>query len=264
MLMTKLSSPHMYQKIPKIIHYCWLSGDEYPKLIEECITSWKKVLPDYEIMLWDTNRFDVESVPYVKEAFEAKKYAFCADYIRIYALYKFGGIYLDSDVMVHKPFEPFLNLHSFSSVEFHSYFLYAHILNKKERLVGIEAAVLGAEKGASWLKDVLDYYEGRHFSLKPQILKKNIMPRVIARVLHEKYGFQYYPVFQRLSNGMEVYPAEVFSSKIADGSPIKYSTHLGANSWGFGESKTHNLIKAILGKLHLLELTQKVRGINKH
>ena len=171
-------------RIPKIIHFCWLSDDPFPANIQECIDSWKRVLPDYEIIKWDRKRFDIESVPYVKEAYEAKKYAFCADYIRIYALYHYGGIYLDSDVMVYKSFEPFLNLHSFSSVEFHSYFLYAHISNKQERLVGIEAAVLGAEKGASWLKDVLEYYNGRHFSLNSKELKKNIMPRVIARVLH--------------------------------------------------------------------------------
>lgn len=250
--------------IPKIIHFCWLSDDPFPASIQACIDSWKRVLPDYEIIKWDRKKFDIESVPYVKEAYEAKKYAFCADYIRIYALYHYGGIYLDSDVMVYKPFEPFLNLHSFSSVEFHSYFLYAHISNKQERLVGIEAAVLGAEKGASWLNDVLKYYDGRHFTLNSKELKKNIMPRVIARVLHAKYGFQYYPIFQRLTNGMEVYPAEVFSSKAADGCPIKYSTHLGANSWGFGGNETHNKIRNILEKLHLLSFTRKLRGISEH
>ncbi len=248
-------------RIPKIIHICWLSDDPFPANIQECIDSWKRVLPDYEIMKWDRKRFDVESVPYVKEAYEARKYAFCADYIRIYALYHYGGIYLDSDVMVYKSFDPFMNLHSFSSVEFHAYFLYAHISNKKERLVGIEAAVLGAEKGASWLKDVLDYYEGRHFTLNSKKLKNNIMPRVIARVLHSKYGFEYCPVFQRLSNGMEIYPAEVFSSKRADGCPIKYSTHLGANSWGF---RNRNLIRDILEKLHLLHFTRMFRGISEH
>ena len=90
------------------------------------------------------------------------------------------------------------------------------------------------------------------------------MPRVIARVLHAKYGFQYYPIFQRLTNGMEVYPAEVFSSKSADGCPIKYSTHLGANSWGFGGNETHNKIRNVLEKLHLLSLTRKLRGISEH
>ena len=86
--------------IPKQIHLCWLSGDPYPAKIEKCLASWKKHLPDYEVVLWDTERFDLESVPWVKQAFEAKKYAFAADYIRFYALYNYGGIYLDSDVEV--------------------------------------------------------------------------------------------------------------------------------------------------------------------
>lgn len=251
-------------RIPKIIHFCWLSDEPYPAKIQECIKTWESVLPDYEIIKWDRKRFDVESVPYVKEAFRAKKYAFCADYIRIYALYKYGGIYLDSDVMVYKSFNPFLDLHSFSSVEFHSYFLYANIPNKKERLIGIEAAVLGAEKDASWLKDILDYYEGRHFSLKAHDLKTNIMPRLIARILHKRYGFQYSPVFQRLANGMEIYPAEVFSSKNADGSAIKYSTHLGANSWGEGVNTTRNYLRVILKKIHLLGFMRSIRGISEH
>lgn len=84
--------------IPKKIHFCWLSGDEFPPLIQYCIDTWEKVLPDYEIILWDTKRFDINSIAWVKEAFEAKKYAFAADYIRLYAVYTEGGIYLDSDV----------------------------------------------------------------------------------------------------------------------------------------------------------------------
>ena len=78
--------------IPKLIHLCWLSGDPYPPKIQYCIDSWKKFLPDYEIMLWDTSRFDVNSLPWTKQAFEAKKYAFVADFIRLYAVYNFGGI----------------------------------------------------------------------------------------------------------------------------------------------------------------------------
>ena len=245
--------------IPKIIHYCWLSNDPFPDKIQQCIDSWKKVLPDYEFIKWDTKHFDINSVPYVKEAFEAKKYAFCADYIRIYALYNYGGIYLDSDVMVYKSFEPFLELKGFSSIEFHSYLLYAHVADKRRRLVGIEAAVLGAEKGSQWLKDILDYYSRQHFSLKQKDLKNNIMPRLIARVLHEKYGFIYFPVFQRLSNGVEIYPAEVFSSKDADGTPIKYTSHLGANSWQISSSR--NKIRSILEKMHLLTFVRKLRGI---
>ena len=104
--------------IPKIIHLCWLSGDEYPPMIKKCIESWKRYLPDYEIMLWDTKRFDVNSVLWTKQAFECKKYAFAADYIRLYALYHYGGIYLDSDVLVYKSFDDLLDLPYFIGEDF--------------------------------------------------------------------------------------------------------------------------------------------------
>ena len=81
--------------IPKKIHLCWLSGDDYPAKISKCIESWKKHLPDYEIVLWDTKRFDLSQSQWVSQAFEARKYAFAADYIRFYALYHDGGIYLE-------------------------------------------------------------------------------------------------------------------------------------------------------------------------
>ena len=96
--------------IPKIIHFCWLSDDPYPKKIQFCLDTWKKKLPDYEIMLWDFNRFPKDKSVWVSEAFDARKYAFAADYIRFYALYNYGGIYLDSDVEVIKNFDDFLHL----------------------------------------------------------------------------------------------------------------------------------------------------------
>ena len=96
--------------IPKIIHLCWLSGDPYPTEIKKCLDTWKKYLPNYEIWVWDTKRFDINSTIWTKQAFEANKYAFAADYIRLFALYNYGGIYLDSDVLVYKSFDPLLNL----------------------------------------------------------------------------------------------------------------------------------------------------------
>ena len=86
----------MLNKIPKIIHYCWLSGEDKPPFIQKCISSWKKVMPDYEIWCWDTKRFDIHSVKFVEEAYNVKKWAFAADYIRLYALYNYGGIYLEN------------------------------------------------------------------------------------------------------------------------------------------------------------------------
>ena len=82
-------NPYLNERnmIPKIIHLCWLSGDPYPEEIQKCLDTWKEHLPDYEVWLWDTKRFDISSATWTRQAFEAKKYAFAADYIRLYALY---------------------------------------------------------------------------------------------------------------------------------------------------------------------------------
>ena len=91
--------------IPKIIHYCWLSGDPIPANYQRCMDTWKKQLPDYELVLWDTQRFDINSTPWTKQALDVKLYACAADYIRLYAVYHFGGIYIDMDIEVLKPFD---------------------------------------------------------------------------------------------------------------------------------------------------------------
>lgn len=137
-------------KIPKIIHYCWLSGEAYPELIQKCMDSWKEVLSDYEFVCWDTKKFDVNSCVYTKEAFEAKKYAFVSDYIRLYALYNYGGIYLDTDIEVLKKFDPLLNNRAFTCFE-NSY--------------SVAAWIFGSEKGNPIFKEFLDHYEGRKFLL---------------------------------------------------------------------------------------------------
>ena len=116
--------------IPKIIHYCWLSENPVPEDMLRYMATWKEHLSDYEFIKWDFNRFDINSSVWVKEAFENKKYAFAADYIRFYALYHMGGIYLDSDVEVLKSFDDLLDL---------PYFVGA------EKAQTPEAAVIGAE-----------------------------------------------------------------------------------------------------------------------
>ena len=94
--------------IPKIIHYCWFGGNPLPKSAIKCINSWRKFCPDYEIIEWNEKNFDVSVNKYVKEAYDAKKYAFVSDYARLYALYTHGGIYLDTDVEVLKSFDDLL------------------------------------------------------------------------------------------------------------------------------------------------------------
>lgn len=134
--------------IPKIIHLCWLSGDPYPPEVQKCLNTWKEQLPDYEIWLWDTQRFDINSTLWTRQAFEAKKYAFAADYIRLYALYHFGGIYLDSDVLVYKSFNPLLHLPYFIGCD---------------QIGSFEAAVIGCEKGCKWIGDILSSYQKAQF-----------------------------------------------------------------------------------------------------
>ena len=95
--------------IPKIIHYCWLSNDPIPQKLKECMETWKEKLPDYEFILWNFDRFDKNSSIWVQQAFDNKKYAFAADYIRLFAIYNYGGIYMDMDIEVLKDFESLLN-----------------------------------------------------------------------------------------------------------------------------------------------------------
>lgn len=134
--------------IPKIIHYCWLSGDPFPAEIQQCIDSWHKYLPDYEFRLWDTKRFDIESTAWTSQSFKAHKYAFAADYIRLYALYNYGGIYLDADVLVYKSFDELLSLPYFIGCD---------------QIGAFEAAVIGAEEGCKWIGDILSHYNERQF-----------------------------------------------------------------------------------------------------
>ncbi|MBP5211142.1 MAG: glycosyl transferase [Bacteroidales bacterium] len=159
--------------IPKVFHLCWLSGDPYPKQIKFCIDSWKKYNPDYEIVLWDTKRFDVNSTPWTAQAFKAGKYAFVADYIRLYAVYNYGGIYLDSDVEVIRSFDDVLHL---------PYFIGSETVPDS-----IEIAAFGAEKGNHWVKAGLDYYKDRNFIREDGEMDLEVQPRIMSNIISEKF-----------------------------------------------------------------------------
>lgn len=134
--------------IPKKIHYCWFGRGEMPKLMKKCIKSWKKYCPDWEIVRWDEDRFDVNSTLWTKQAYEAKKYAFVADYVRIKALTECGGVYLDTDQELIKPLTSFLC---------HSCFV--GFMDK----TNISAGVIGAEAGHPMMRRMLEYYQDRPF-----------------------------------------------------------------------------------------------------
>lgn len=220
--------------IPKLIHFCWLSGEERPLKVEQCLASWQRHLADYEIAIWDQESFDIESVPYVREACAARRWAFAADYIRLWALYHYGGIYLDSDVYVHQSLDPFLNHRCFSSKEFHTRMFYDSLkretdLNDTEGL-GIEAAVIGAEAGHPFIKTCLDYYEGLHFIDDMNYIGTVMLPRIMTHIAVERFGYRYDPVYQVLEEGIVLYPPDVLSRPGPD-SLIKYASHLCFQSW---------------------------------
>lgn len=226
--------------IPKIIHYCWFSGEPLPKNAEECIASWKKFLPDYEIKKWTTEDFDMDSVPFVKDAYENKKWAYVTDYIRHYALCKFGGVYLDSDVLVLKDFSPLLDAGFVSAVEFHPG--EEHIPYIKERTneqgmriskeikvpgIGIQAAILATIPNHPLNRKCLDFYSTQ--SLSNVLENKYTAPTVISYNA-EEYGFTYLDNEQNLSEGIHLYPSRIFAN-FNQVSSESFAVHCCYGSW---------------------------------
>ena len=218
--------------IPKIIHYCWLSGEPYPELVQRCMRSWMEKLPDYEFVLWDANHFDVQSVPWVEQACNAKKWAFAADYIRLYALYNCGGIYLDSDVEVLKPFDDLLDRPYFFGRE--------HTPDCIENQDSIEAATFGAEKGLPFLKSAMAFYESHDFCDKNGFLNTTTLPTVMARVLRDK--------------PLEILPMDYFSPKNTRTLALEmtkntYSIHHFNGSWHSLAQQKHVALRTKLCKV---------------
>lgn len=143
--------------IPKKIHYCWFGGNPLPELAQRCIASWKKFCPDYEIVEWNEDNFDVSFCDFAKEAFAAKKWAFLSDCARLEIVYREGGIYLDTDVELLKSLDDFLCYPAFFGTE------------KDNGTDGgwINTGVgFGAEKGNGMVGEMLRVYKQQHF-LKP-------------------------------------------------------------------------------------------------
>lgn len=228
--------------IPKIIHYCWLTNNPFPKKIEQCINSWKNLLPDYEFVLWNLDIRDIQTSIWVKEAYEAKKYAFAADYIRFYALYNKGGIYLDSDVEVVKPFDDLLEL--------------PYFLGRENVSNNIEAAAMGCQPGLPWIKECLDYYEGRHFINQGNQLDTKPLPLIMQEMISSKYGLIDIdsPLnFDRNNSKIQTLPSEFFSPKNYMNQKIHvtgntYCIHHFTSSWRSTKDIFLNRIEGMFGK----------------
>ena len=183
--------------IPKIIHYCWFGGKDKPKDVRLCIDSWKKYLPEYKIIEWNENNFDVDnSNQYVKEAYKNKKWAFVSDYVRLLALYEHGGLYFDTDVEVFKPFDELLNNNCFFGFETKDY---------------VASAVIGCEAGHELIKIFLQSYEKRRFIKEDGSfdITTNV---IILTDLLKTYGIKPNGKYQKLRENITIFPQYYFSS----------------------------------------------------
>ena len=151
--------------ISKIIHYCWFGGNPKPELVERCMESWHRCMPDWTYMEWSESNFDIAAAPlYVRQAYEAKKYAFVSDYVRLWALEQYGGVYLDTDVEVIRAFDDErLTISGKSLLEDTAF------IGFEESLAHLPGTcVMGCEAHSKWVKDMLATYEGAEFVKKQE------------------------------------------------------------------------------------------------
>ena len=219
--------------IPKIIHYIWLGEEEPSASIYSCIESWRKLMPDYQFMKWDNQVVDQLDFPFVKEAFQVKKWAFASDVIRLWALYEFGGIYLDTDVMVYKSFDDLLDNHAFIGRE-----CCLQIMGNRTEY-HLTSFCFGAEPKNEYIKRCLHYYKKRHFILSEQSYLPNYLKYDMrnASYIHSEIArtIGYDPSAlanpeQKSEDGMlTIYPYPYFADNTI--SDKAYCHHMSFGSW---------------------------------
>lgn len=188
---------------PKKIHYCWFGRNPLPESAQKCIASWRKYFPDYEIVEWNEDNFDVNIIPYTREAYEAKKYAFVSDYARFWILYHHGGLYFDTDVEVIRPMDDIIAEDAFLGFE---------INPSKEVPAGAvnPGLGMGTEAGLDVYREILDYYSKLRFILPDGT--HNVTDAVVNITTREmaKRGIKDVAGIQKVA-GISVYPADYFN-----------------------------------------------------
>lgn len=188
--------------IPKTIHYCWFGRNPLPDSAVKCINSWRKFFPDYEIKEWNEDNFDVNSIPYTAEAYEARKYAFVSDYARFWILYHHGGVYFDTDVEVIKPMDDILEKGPFMGIE-------VECGDRQHYPMVAPGLGIAVEAGHIVYKKMIDYYSRVHFMGSNGMLDhETVVPRT-TRVLVES-GLQPSNDLQEIA-GIWIYPKDFFN-----------------------------------------------------
>lgn len=238
--------------IPKVIHYCWFGRGEMPQLAKDCIASWHKYMPDWEYKLWNEDNFDVDIIPYTKEAYEAKKYAFVSDYVRLWALEREGGLYMDVDFEVYKSFEDLSGYHAFAGFEGSKY-------------SPVMMGVIASEPHGFWVSEQLNHYQYRHFIKENGTLDLTTNVQFVTSKMREKGLIQ---------NGLEqdyydlhIFPVDYFCPKQTTGEFFRtentYCEHKGLNSWACHEKSWKSMVSKVLGRkgmIKLIKLKRKLFG----
>ena len=190
--------------VPKIIHYCWFGGAPMPPSVQNCIDSWKKYCPDYELRLWDEKSFPLSSCSYVQEDYRNRKWAFVTDYVRFDVLYRYGGVYFDTDVELIRGIDDLVAKGPFMAMEGESECMVATGLG------------MASDKGNPLLKEILDYYHNAHFEEENGYLStRNTVVEIVSNLLKKK-GFRNENRIQEIA-GFTIYPPSWFC-------PYDYST----------------------------------------
>lgn len=247
--------------IPKVIHYCWFGGNPLPESAINCINSWKKFLPDYEIKEWNEDNFDVNMIPYTQEAYQAKKYAFVSDYARFWILYNHGGLYFDTDVEVIRNMDHIIGQGAYMGIE---------KLNPRICDVNTSSMVnpglgLGVEKLNPIYKEVIEYYNQLHWCDENGIQLEGTVVHHTTAILR-RHGFLPQNKLQ-IIDGIYIYPSDVFcpmdsTTGITVITPNTVSIHLYTCSWldqkslRFRLHKLKNRLIGILGEGIVLKLSR--------
>ena len=239
--------------IPRIIHYCWFGKGTMPVLVQECIDSWKKYLPDYTMRLWNEDNFDISSSPlYVQEAYEAKKYAFVSDYVRLWALEREGGLYMDVDFEVYKPFDDLMD----------KYAAFAGYKGSKKSPVMM--GVLAAQAHHQWIQGMMATYADRRFVKEDGSLDMTPNTGYFYEWM-TKQGFVGDGV-EKDWNGVHILPVECFCPGLTTGENLRcertYCEHKGLHSWS-GNGGWKNKVLKLVGnkwKIRLIKFKRKILG----
>ena len=181
--------------IPKTIHLIWFGGAPFPPVVQKCVDSWKALCPEYKIVIWNEETFDLNSNLFVEEAAKAKKWAFVSDYVRLYALYNYGGVYIDSDVEVLKNFDELLEDE--------------HVVTGYSNASWIPAGFMASEPQNVWVGELLNYYNDRHFMLKDGSYDMTVNNEIITNISEKYFGFKIGDSFIEKGN-VRLYPRSYF------------------------------------------------------